>query len=285
MTRIVFVHGIGQQLGGPQTLHDKLAGPMRDGITNAGAQAPAPEDIRFAFYGKLFRKPGGKGLDIPMIPEDLQSDEVDVLIQMWQAAASTDQNVPDSGGDTKVRAPQTVQRALDALSRSRFFAGLANHVLLGSLRQVRLYLTDPVVRAAIRGSVEACIESDTRVIVGHSLGSVVAYEALAAHPEWPVRSLVTLGSPLGIQNLVFHRLDPRPDKRGAWPGPVHSWINVADKGDLVALRKKLAPLFDDRVQDVLVDNGAQAHDASPYLTAEETGRAIHAALNGAAGDD
>ena len=47
-------------------------------------------------------------------------------------------------------------------------------------------------------------------MVGHSLGSVVAYEALCAHPEWPVRALVTLGSPLGIRNLIFDRLVPAP---------------------------------------------------------------------------
>jgi hypothetical protein len=31
--------------------------------------------------------------------------------------------------------------------------------------------------------------------VGHSLGSVAAYEALCAHPQWPVRALATLGPP------------------------------------------------------------------------------------------
>ena len=48
------------------------------------------------------------------------------------------------------------------------------------------------------------------MLVGHSLGSVVAYEALCANPEWPVRMLVTLGSPLGIPNLIFDRLEPAP---------------------------------------------------------------------------
>ena len=57
------------------------------------------------------------------------------------------------------------------------------------------------------------IDADTRVVVGHSLGSVVAYEALC---EYRARAggygpaLVTLGSPLGIPNLAFDRLDPAP---------------------------------------------------------------------------
>ena len=121
-------------------------------------------------------------------------------------------------------------------------------------------------------------------MVGHSLGSVVAYEALCAHPEWPVRALVTLGSPLGIRNLIFDRLLPAPaagargEVRGAWPGGVRSWVNVADAGDVVALVKDLRPLFGDQVACYLVHNGSHAHDVRPYLTAAETGAAIAAGL-------
>jgi hypothetical protein len=108
---------------------------------------------------------------------------------------------------------------------------------------------------------------------------VVAYEALAAHPEWPARKLVTLGSPLGIRNLIFDRLRPAPvNGTGAWPGAVSAWTNVADAGDIVALNKRLASLFGSRVQDESIDNGAKAHDVCPYLTSAKTGQAISAGL-------
>ena len=126
------------------------------------------------------------------------------------------------------------------------------------------------------------VEENTRVLVGHSLGSVVAYEALCANPGWPVRMLVTLGSPLGIPNLIFDRLDPaplpaadaRPGPRGRWPGKGRMWVNVADEGDVVALVKDLCGAFGPGVDCCVVDNGATAHDAKPYLTAVETGQAI-----------
>ena len=51
------------------------------------------------------------------------------------------------------------------------------------------------------------------------------------------------------------------------------------RGDIVALQKSLAPLFGPEVQDHLVNNGATAHNASPYLTAIETGRAIATGLS------
>src|SRR5207249_10502663 len=65
---------------------------------------------------------------------------------------------------------------------------------------------------------EERISPATRVVIGHSLGSIVAYEALCKHPEWQIDTFVTLGSPLGIQRLVFDALVPRPEGgHGAWP--------------------------------------------------------------------
>ena len=137
--------------------------------------------------------------------------------------------------------------------------------MLLDLRQVRRYMTEPGIRQAVQGRVAAAMAADTRVLVGHSLGSVVAYEALCAHPEWPVRRLVTLRSPLGIRNLIFDRLVPPPvagmswKLAGAWPGAAEYWTNIADAGDVVALAKDLRPLFGDKVACYMVHDGS--HEA------------------------
>ena len=123
------------------------------------------------------------------------------------------------------------------------------------------------------------MDDDTRVIVAHSLGSVVAYEALCANPQWPVRHFITLGSPLGIRNLIFDALQPAPQREvGAWPGNVQHWTNISDSGDVVALTKKLEPLFMPQIVDLSVANGMKVHDASRYLTTREAGDAIAAAI-------
>jgi hypothetical protein len=77
------------------------------------------------------------------------------------------------------------------------------------------------------------------IVVAHSLGSVVAYEALhELADELDVRLLLTLGSPLALPHAVFHRLDPVPcDGKGAKPTAVRRWVNVADAGDFVAIPK------------------------------------------------
>jgi pimeloyl-ACP methyl ester carboxylesterase len=89
--------------------------------------------------------------------------------------------------------------------------------LIFALKQVRWYFQDPEIRMAVQQRVADAMTNDTRLLIGHSLGSVVAYEALAAHPQWPVKAFVSLGSPLGIRGLIFDRLQP-PLATGPTPG-------------------------------------------------------------------
>jgi hypothetical protein len=281
MASVVCVHGIAQEVKGPDVLAKVWVPALRDGVLLAGGAPPGPDAISIAFYGDLFRKPGAKALSGPQYAaaDVEESSEQDLLQAWWEEAARTDPAVPGPGEQTKLRTPRVVQRALNALSQSRFFAGLGEHLIIGMIKQVHVYLTDELVRAAVQARVAAAVGEDTRVLVGHSLGSVVAYEAACAHPDWPI-TLVTLGCPLGVRNIVFDRLRPAPvEGRGVFPAGVGAWTNVADAGDVVALVKQLQPLFGDKLIDRSVNNGATAHDVSPYLTAVETGAAIAAGLS------
>jgi hypothetical protein len=297
VARVVCVHGIRQQYKGEETALAEWAPGLRDGMRLAGpagreiAASLGDGDIRFAFYGDLFRPPGQTlAIGDPRLgAEDLTEFEQELLYAWWREAAEVDPAVIQPDERTLARTPRGVQAALRALSGAAFFAGLTERLMLGSLVQVRRYFTEPAIRAAIQHRVAAAVDERTRVVIGHSLGSVVAYEALCAHPEWPAKALVTLGSPLGIRNLIFDRLRPSPvlaaeggrDPRGHWPGSVTVWSNVADRGDVTALVKDLRPLFGDRVVSYVVHNGAKAHDVRPYLTAPETGKGILAGLTDA----
>ena len=130
----------------------------------------------------------------------------------------------------------------------------------------------------------AGVDARTCVFIGHSLGSVVAYEYLCHYPKPESAVLITLGSPLGIRTVIFDVLTPPPTAAGAgaWPG-TSSWTNIADRDDIVALRKDLAPLFPPpagvpAIVDRLVDNGGKPHSAERYLTTREAGAAIEAGL-------
>ncbi len=219
--------------------------------------------------------------DPPYDAADVESGlERDLLYAWWEATATAEPGVPGPAARRMGRTPDWVQRCLNALSNSRFWAGMAESAMIGDLKQVSDYIEKPGVRQAVQARVAAAIEEDTVVMVGHSLGSVVAYEALCANPDWPVRTLVTLGSPLGIRNLIFDRLVPAPvEGRGAWPGSVRRWVNIADRGDVVALVKDLGPLFGPEVECPLVHNGVTAHAIGRYLNVEETGHAIASGLS------
>jgi PGAP1-like protein len=286
MAGILMVHGIGQELEGPSTLQARLFPALRDGILGAGADMD-PAGVSFASYGGLFREESEFLAPAPRYdPCDVQPGyEEDLLLALWERAASCDEAVFPPGEEALSRTPSVARRALAGLSRSRFLAGIAESAFIGDLKQVSRYFGDDGMRAAIQEKVAGAIAGDTRVIVGHSLGSVVAYEVLFAHPHPQVRALVTLGSPLGLPNVVFDRLRPAPAAAagstkvtGAWP-PVRLWANVADTGDVVAAVEDLRPLFGGRIHQLRVHNGAKAHDMTSYLTDPRTGQLILAGLD------
>jgi hypothetical protein len=262
--------------------------PLLDGLTAAGGDGLLSDDhIGQVFYGDLFRRPDyllgsdeiedldATDLDDPM--------DIDVFDSWWTEAASTDPGVP-SPNERTLGPIRGVQAALAALACSRFLAGAAEQLLILWLKQVRQYFTDSAIRTAVQERFAQQVSPDTEVVVAHSLGTVVAYEALCAHTEWDVRGLVTLGSPLGIRNLILDRLVPPPFKgkgrwQAQWPGNVQRWTNIADRTDFVALVKKLDAVFGSDVKCVEIDNGVQMHSATRYLTAEATGEAILASLS------
>jgi hypothetical protein len=284
MAKIVAVHGIGPPFSGDAIIHREWWPALISGLHLAGSDLKDEKELDCAFYGHLFRKPGALAASGSYRAEDVGPEEAALLNLLWQAAVEAEpQGVPSpssyAGGETLARTPQIIQRALSAVSRSSFWVNIAQAALIGDLKQVVLYINDRDVREKVLEIVAKKITPDTRVVIGHSLGSVVAYEALCRNPA-NVVSFVSFGSPLGIQNLIFHKLSPAPSPEniGAWPGVVKHWTNIADKGDIVALEKKLTPFFGNEVRDILVYNGSDAHHGERYLTTKEAGEAIAAGL-------
>lgn len=289
MALVVGIHGIAQQYrGGPELTRvwfDALRGGLEVAGYRATADGLAETDVRVAFFGDLFRPRGAKaGGEPPYTPADVKpGPERDLLESWYEVEVAKDPSLgppPGAKGAGKVAA----QTMLERLLRSRTFAGMAQRVFIGNLKQVTAFLATPSVKELVLRRVADEVTPDTRVLVGHSLGSVVAYEFLARFAPPQVELLLTAGSPLGIPNLIFDRLTPAPAGGvGAWPGLVASWVNVADANDVVALRKQLASLFPapgggTGVLDHVVNNGDKPHEISSYLNAQQSGEALGAVL-------
>ncbi|RZQ65670.1 hypothetical protein [Amycolatopsis suaedae] len=302
MARIVLVHGIAQEQKSPDSLEAEWLPSLAGGVRLAGRPELAdalwrdgrPGPARMAFYGDLFLRRGQQGDGDELTAAEWPFAEALALEWLNRAAADASRErdrataarelaflAGPAGEEQGVRA--ALRPVLNALSRLRPFArfgvALAERVVVKALRQVTLYLTDEAVREAVQERVAEHVGPDTQVIVGHSLGSVVAYEAVHRLGR-PLPLLVTLGSPLGLRTVVYERTRPQPP---AVPPMLARWVNLADRDDLVAARPDLTALFPgaDGVLEsgYTVDNGAKPHEATFYLAKRETGAAVAAALS------
>jgi len=306
MAQIAFVHGIANEQWGADKLEAdwrmQLAGGVRvagfgdlaDRLTRDRALAGAV-DCRMAFYGDLFLKPGRQGGESSEI---LDNPLTAALAEEWL------RNVKDRARDATEKdnaeralasiSPQagrqgagaSIALAIRALTKVRWFAdplfGAATFVHK-ALGQVTSYLENREVRPVAQERVLAVIGPETRVLIGHSLGSVVAWEALHRRPVHELRLLITIGSPLGLRNVVYDKLWPQPP---TFPPKVKKWINIADTDDFIASEPDLGSLFPSTsIPPALftgtwaVDNGASPHNAQFYLGKEMIGRSVADALS------
>lgn len=242
MARIVLIHGAFNELWGPNQLKARWLPAVRDGLWHHGIEI-ADADVDVCFYGDLFR------LDLTTLDEE-----------SWKEARAGAAEILDSFGG---------EDAMSFLSQAA-----SNAVYDRTIDMVTIMTNDPTVRDRSRARLLETIEPDTDIVVGHSLGTVVAYQALAANPGIEIDTLITLGSPLG-SDMVFPTLAPAPiDGVGAWPGRTRRWVNIAAHGDHAASVSRLADKFGDRVEDHLIDNGYRVHDPEPYLNSATAGAAI-----------
>lgn len=304
MATVVLVHGIAQEQESADTLESKWLPGLAGGVRNHGNPEladrlwrdglPGEISTRMAFYGNRFLTEGAQGAG-PGRVDDTQEELMEQLAELWLATAaehaSDDQDrrtaqqwtaVPADARAQGARA--AVRPALNRLASLRWFApwgfGLAEKFVWRALSQVARYFTDDDVREYAQDQVLAHIGPDTRLLIGHSLGSVVAYEAL--HRCEHEVALLTIGSPLGLRTVVYDRLRPQPV---SVPRAAVGWDNLVDRDDLVAAHLDLAPFFPPAPGAAVVpvtaealDNGAKPHDSTHYLVKAVTGGIVEKAL-------
>ncbi len=165
--------------------------------------------------------------------------------------------------------PEALRRFL-----TRFVTGLF-------LRDVNDYLFGKQRHQAMLDAVTQRLASGGPfVVVGHSLGSVIAYEALCRQ-TYDVPLFVTIGSPLALTEVMdgLRRWLGRDSL--APPEGVAHWLNVADKLDIVA---KDSDISNDFHPNVVIENLAaaglnpdspqQPHSGTGYLRVPRVQQAV-----------
>ena len=151
------------------------------------------------------------------------------------------------------------------------------------------------IRARLRAAIEDAWADGAHVaLIGHSLGSMIAYDTLwdLSHDP-PARGrvdlFVTMGSPLATK-FVRRRLRGC-DQSGAarYPTNIRRWVNLTALGDTTALHARLAPQFREMVELGLVESiddhvdlenffqadfGVNAHEAYGYLAQPKLGELV-----------
>jgi pimeloyl-ACP methyl ester carboxylesterase len=239
--RILFVHGRDQQGIDPAVLRAQWLAALRRGANSLGRQLPDQLDVSFPYYADVLdRYTHG----IPTTAEvqtrgDDQSDEgflafeASVAEQMRQGAGISENSVDEIyGPNPQPRGPENwrwVQAIVRAIDQHGF--GMSSDTIEIFMRDVYLYTNHAGVRNQVDHIVSAMLTEEPTIVVGHSLGSVVAYNVLRTDTRrLQVPVLVTIGCPLAIRAIRDQLVPlsfPKP--------PVGVWSNAFDPRDIVAL--------------------------------------------------
>jgi hypothetical protein len=254
MMRIVGVHGVGNHRPSATRAQavEELSAIWRRALAR---RFPAPVDLTVSYYADRLDPSDRQGARDDLPPEARE------LLAAWLEEFGVPAAVAQGNATRPIR-----QALAWIAERHRLAPRLVELFVTTFFREVSHYLHTGSVRKAGRDTVAATIRAHRpSVVLAHSLGSVVAYEALWHNEDLEIDLLVTLGSPLALPHAVFPRLDPAPaDGLGSRPPNVRRWVNIADAGDLVAIPRGGVPR---RFTGVAADHTALIHAFDFHLAA------------------
>jgi pimeloyl-ACP methyl ester carboxylesterase len=277
MAKIVMVHGMRMAAYDRAILQVRWQHAVIRGLKATAwgarnpAQIPNKADIALVYWGDLFRpergapQPATKGMDF----DQVRRFYYDFLRGMVRTADVL------SLWDERGRPRSAVARLVDPIVNQT-----AVYMANGPVNNADPAY-DPGAYFQIQGRLDAALGMDTRVVLGHSLGSVIAYEGLCRSPH-RVGTFITVGSPIATPRLIMQPLRERQyrelnyptSRRRPWPG-VERWLNFFAPADVWSVPiKRLAPLFDPRIQDIEVVHGSphravETHKLTTYLKHSE----------------
>jgi pimeloyl-ACP methyl ester carboxylesterase len=289
--KLVFVHGRDQQGKKPNELKKAWLDTLAKGLSAQRLALANTVETAFPFYGDVLDQ-RVKGLDLPVgdeirtrggaIDPEYQQFRGEVIEEIRQRANISSTEVDaEYGNNPKRKGPlnwEWVQAILRVLDRN--VPELGSAVVEAFTRDVYVYLKHEDIRAAINKIVSDAITTDKTVVVGHSLGSVVAYDALRKDKRpLNVPLYVTVGSPLGLE-LIRAKLSPIK-----FPKPtVKKWLNAFDQRDVIALYPLDQENFDvspDQIEEFMGVNNSTSnrHGIAGYLDDATISKRILDALN------
>jgi hypothetical protein len=189
----------------------------------------------------------------------LDQPAIDRLLEQPEASAAD----RDEAGSLRRRTIRSIYRAADRLPF--LIPYFADDKLEIHLRDLRRYVSDEFeIAEAIRRMLKIPLRAAANagrpiLLVGHSLGSVVAYDTLwqlgrERTNEVRIDLFLSLGSPLGQHYIQQRLLGHRSHGRDRYPGNIRRWVNIAAVGELTAIDMQLADDFAPMLQHRLLES-------------------------------
>lgn len=152
--------------------------------------------------------------------------------------------------------------------------------LLNRMPEIYRYWEQPEVRAAVRARCMEQMPDGDLIVVGHSLGSVVAYDLLHYLPRTThVELLLTIGSPMAQRHWRDALLG---EYQARFPTSlVSTWVNLVSTGDWVTAGDGVQRFYPQAI-DTYTSLGLGLHGETHYLASRPAAVAISDALTRAA---
>ena len=294
MAKILFVHGMRMQHHSGDALSARWYQALLRGLRETPWGRANPErlprntDVELVYWADLFRPTGSpEPTDITKGPgiDDLHSAYYALLRGLVRAADGL--SLWDQDGQPRGPVAMLVNRLVYQSAVYMNNGPVQNpdpHQNQGAFFQ-------------IQARFQSKLKTDTRIVIAHSLGTVIAYEGLCVNPH-SVDTFITVGSPMATPYLILDPLRERlrrllnhsPDLCPPWPG-VRQWLNVYAPADVWCVPvNRLAPVFGDggkdtqaKIRDVEVVHGnphdfVGTHKLTTYLKHAEIMNQIAHAL-------
>ncbi len=177
---------------------------------------------------------------------------------------------------------------------------IANPKIKATLAETRRYFRNEhgiatrIRKMVIDALTNAWINEQRVLLIGHSLGSVIAYDALwelsrRSGASGEVDLFLTMGSPLGLKFVEKGLLGTNHRGEMRYPTNIRRWKNLSAVGELTALDRAFADDFSEMIDLGLVESiedqgdllnffrgpdGLNVHKCYGYLINEKVGATI-----------
>jgi hypothetical protein len=137
------------------------------------------------------------------------------------------------------------------------------------------------VRELLKQELRPMLSEDEKVLlIGHSLGSVIAYDSLweLSHLEQlpgKIDLFLTLGSPLGMNYVQRRLMGSRKKGKQMFPDNIRHWVNISSVGDITALDREFRNDFSHMLEFGIVESIEDHSEAIYNFFRSDQGLNVH----------